>query len=32
MLAVSAFSYIFLWIAGFVLVGVLTALPIVDTK
>jgi predicted MFS family arabinose efflux permease len=32
MLAVSSFSYIFIWIAGFVLLGALAALPIVDTK
>lgn len=32
MLAVGSFSAIFLWIAGFVLLGTLTALPIDDTR
>ena len=32
MLAISPFSYIFLWIAGFVLTGAALALPLADTK
>ncbi len=32
MLAITSFSYIFIWIAGFVLLGILLAAPIVDTK
>jgi hypothetical protein len=32
MLAVTPFSYLFIWIAGFSLLGALAALPLVDTK
>lgn len=31
-LAISSFSTIFLWIAGFVLIGALAALPLTDTR
>lgn len=32
MLAITPFSYIFIWIAGITLLGALAALPLVDTK